>query len=83
MVREQHESQAEIKSAMIGSGDRSERIRTFNFPENRVTDHRIKLTLYKLSEILEGDLDELTNAMISADQKEKLASLTEIESVKV
>lgn len=83
MVREQHESQAEIKSAMVGSGDRSERIRTFNFPENRVTDHRIKLTLYKLSEILEGDLDDLTDAMISADQKEKLASLTEIESVRV
>jgi peptide chain release factor 1 len=83
MVREQHESQAELKSAMVGSGDRSERIRTFNFPENRVTDHRIKLTLYKLSEILEGDLNELSDAMIIADQKEKLAALTEFENVKV
>ncbi|MBC7474700.1 MAG: peptide chain release factor 1 [Candidatus Sericytochromatia bacterium] len=78
MVRDQHDSQAEIKSAMIGSGDRSERIRTFNFPENRVTDHRIKLTLYKLAEILEGDLDEVTDSMIISDQKQKIALLTEM-----
>lgn len=83
MIREQHDSHAEMKSAMVGSGDRSERIRTFNFPENRVTDHRIKLTLYKLAEILEGDLDEITDAMIIADQKEKLALLTEMEGTKV
>ena len=77
MLREQHDAHAEMKSAMIGSGDRSERIRTFNFPENRVTDHRIKLTLYKLAEILEGDLFEMSGAMILSDQKEKLAKLTE------
>lgn len=82
MIREQHDSHAEMKSAMVGSGDRSERIRTFNFPENRVTDHRIKLTLYKLSEILEGDLDEITDSMIIADQREKLALLTEMEGTK-
>ncbi|RYX98662.1 PCRF domain-containing protein, partial [bacterium] len=83
MIRDQHDSHAEMKSAMVGSGDRSEKIRTFNFPENRVTDHRIKLSLYKLTEILAGDLEEITNAMILADQKEKLASLTQMEGSKV
>jgi len=78
MVQEQHQAQAEMKSAMVGSGDRSERIRTFNFPENRVTDHRIKLTLYKLNEILEGDLDDIIDALISDEQKRKLQELTEI-----
>ncbi|GIW21820.1 MAG: peptide chain release factor 1 [Candidatus Sericytochromatia bacterium] len=78
IMQEQHQAQAEMKSAMVGSGDRSERIRTFNFPENRVTDHRIKLTLYKLNEILEGDLDEIIDALIADDQKKKLQELTEI-----
>lgn len=80
MIREQHDAHAEMKSAMVGSGDRSERIRTFNFPENRVTDHRIKLTLYKLSEILEGDMEEITDAMVMAEQKEKMAQLTQLEN---
>ena len=81
MIKEQHDAHAEMKSSMVGSGDRSERIRTFNFPENRVTDHRIKLTLYKLSEILNGDLEEVTNAMVLADQKEKLAALTQTDNI--
>ena len=66
---------AELKRSMVGTGDRSERIRTYNFPENRVTDHRIKLTLYRLGEILEGDLDELGEALILADQEAKMAAL--------
>ena len=62
---------AERKS-QVGSGDRSERIRTYNYPQGRVTDHRIGLTLYKLEQILNGDLDEIIDALITADQAEKL-----------
>lgn len=64
------------RKAQVGTGDRSERIRTYNFPENRVTDHRIKLTLYKLDTILNGDMDELINALVAAEQSEKMAELT-------
>ena len=56
----------------MGTGDRSERIRTYNYPQGRVTDHRIGLTLYKLEQILNGDLDELIDALITADTAEKL-----------
>ena len=56
----------------VGSGDRSERIRTYNFPQGRVTDHRIGLTLHKLDFVLNGELDELLNALITADQAEKM-----------
>ncbi|MDB5681578.1 MAG: peptide chain release factor 1 [Sphingomonas bacterium] len=63
------------RKAMVGSGDRSERIRTYNFPQGRVTDHRINLTLHRLPEILEGDMDELLGALISEDEAERLASL--------
>ena len=56
----------------MGSGDRSERIRTYNFPQGRVTDHRIGLTLYKIEGIMNGDLDELIDALVTADQAEKL-----------
>ena len=62
---------AERKS-QVGTGDRSERIRTYNFPQGRVTDHRIGLTLYKIEQILNGDLDELIDALVTADQAEKL-----------
>ena len=62
---------AERKS-QVGTGDRSERIRTYNYPQGRVTDHRIGLTLYKLEAILNGDLDEIIDALITADQAEKL-----------
>ena len=56
----------------MGSGDRSERIRTYNFPQSRVTDHRIGLTLYKLEEVLAGDLDEIIDSLIAADRAAKL-----------
>ncbi len=62
---------AERKS-QVGSGDRSERIRTYNFPQGRVTDHRIGLTLYKIDAVMNGDLDELIDALVTADQAEKL-----------
>ncbi len=65
------------RKSQIGSGDRSERIRTYNFPQGRLTDHRINLTLYKLEAILEGALDELLSALISEDQAERLAALDE------
>jgi len=63
------------RKAMVGSGDRSERIRTYNYPQGRVTDHRINLTLHRLPEILEGEMDELLDALISEDEAERLASL--------
>ena len=61
------------RKSQVGSGDRSERIRTYNFPQGRMTDHRINLTLYKLNEVIAGDLDEVIDALIAADQAEKLA----------
>jgi peptide chain release factor 1 len=69
---EQQAQEAAQRRAMVGSGDRSERIRTYNFPQNRVTDHRINLTLYKLDRVVEGDLDELVTALHSAHQAELL-----------
>ncbi len=60
---------------MIGSGDRSERIRTYNFPQNRITDHRINLTLYKLDSYLDGDLYEMIDAMVIAEQTQKLQDI--------
>jgi len=63
------------RRAMVGSGDRSERIRTYNFPQGRVTDHRINLTLHRLPEILEGEMDELIAALIAEDQAERLAAI--------
>jgi peptide chain release factor 1 len=66
---------AGARKSMVGSGDRSERIRTYNFPQGRVTDHRINLTLHRLPEILEGQLDELIGALVSEDEAERLASL--------
>jgi peptide chain release factor 1 len=68
---------AGARKSMVGSGDRSERIRTYNFPQGRVTDHRINLTLHRLPEILEGQLDELIGALIAEDEAERLASLDE------
>lgn len=68
---------AGARKSMVGSGDRSERIRTYNFPQGRVTDHRINLTLHRLPEILEGQLDELVSALIAEDQAERLSSLDE------
>ena len=70
-----HAERSGTRRAMVGSGDRSERIRTYNFPQGRVTDHRINLTLHRLPEILEGEMDELIAALIAEDQAERLASL--------
>ncbi len=75
MEREKQAAQtAAARKSQVGSGDRSERIRTYNFPQGRVTDHRIGLTLYKLDAILDGDLDELIDALVTAEQAEKLKS---------
>ena len=71
-VREQNEAIAADRKNQVGSGDRSERIRTYNFPQGRVTDHRIGLTLHKLDGVLNGDLDEIISALITADQSKKL-----------
>ena len=74
LERKQNE-EADLRRSQIGTGDRSEKIRTYNFPQSRVTDHRIKLTLYKIDQIINGDLDELINALITADQAAKLAKM--------
>jgi peptide chain release factor 1 len=75
---EAHGAEAEARKAMVGSGDRSERIRTYNFPQGRVTDHRINLTLHRLTEVLEGTgLGELIDALIAEDQAKRLAALGE------
>ena len=74
-LREQQSKEAATRKSLIGSGDRSERIRTYNFPQGRLTDHRINLTLYKLDFIMDGDLTELTNALAAEHQAELLAAL--------
>jgi peptide chain release factor 1 len=74
-LREQQAKEAATRKSLIGSGDRSERIRTYNFPQGRMTDHRINLTLYKLDLIMDGDLGELTSALIAEHQAELLAEL--------
>jgi peptide chain release factor 1 len=76
-VREQAAKEASERKSLIGSGDRSDRIRTYNFPQGRVTDHRINLTLYKIDAIMDGDLSELTGALMAEHQAELLASLAE------
>lgn len=68
----QNEAIAGKRKSQVGTGDRSERIRTYNFPQGRVSDHRIGLTLYKIEAIMNGDLDELIDALITADTAEKL-----------
>lgn len=72
MQEEQQQKVASTRKSMVGSGDRSERIRTYNFPQNRVTDHRIGLTLHRLDGVLEGDLDETIDTLITTDQAERL-----------
>jgi peptide chain release factor 1 len=76
-VAEQQAAQAQERKSLVGSGDRSERIRTYNFPQGRVTDHRINLTLYKLDEILEGDLAQVIDPLTNEYQADQLAALSE------
>ena len=75
--QKQHDAEAEARKSQIGTGDRSEKIRTYNFPQGRVTDHRIGLTLYKLDKIMDGDIQEIIDACIAADQAKKLANMDE------
>lgn len=72
MLSQQHNEMAEERKSQVGSGDRSERIRTYNFPQGRISDHRIGLTIYKLDYFLDGDLDEVIDALITSDQAEKM-----------
>ena len=77
---EQAKRNAELaaeRKSQVGTGDRSERIRTYNFPQGRVTDHRIGLTLYKIEQIMNGDIDEIIDALITADQAEKMKASSE------
>lgn len=76
-LEKRQNSEAEERRSQIGTGDRSEKIRTYNFPQGRVTDHRIKLTLYKIDNIMNGDIYELLDSLIAADQAEKLARLNQ------
>ena len=72
LLSQQHNEMAEERKSQVGSGDRSERIRTYNFPQGRISDHRIGLTIYKLDYFLDGDLDEVIDALITSDQAEKM-----------
>ena len=74
MLQEQNDKISAERRSQVGSGDRSERIRTYNFPQGRVTDHRINVTIYKLENFLDGDLDEIIDALITHDQAEKMKS---------
>ena len=76
-LRDKQQKLASTRKILIGSGDRSERVRTYNFPQGRVTDHRIALTSYKLEQIMDGDLHEFTNSLISEHQANLMASVSD------
>ena len=76
-LQKAHDAEAELRKSQVGTGARSEKIRTYNFPQGRVTDHRIKLTLYKIDEIMNGDIQDIIDALIAADQAAKLAKMNE------
>lgn len=75
--QQRHDAEAELRKSQIGTGDRSEKIRTYNFPQGRVTDHRIGLTIYKLDKVMNGDIQEIIDACIAADQAAKLSKMNE------
>lgn len=74
---EQNKDIADARKSQIGSGDRSERIRTYNFPQGRVTDHRINMTIYQLDSFLNGDISDMIDALITSDQAKKMLAITE------
>ncbi|MGN0203291.1 MAG: peptide chain release factor 1 [Coprococcus sp.] len=76
-IEKQHAEEAALRKNQVGTGDRSEKIRTYNFPQGRCTEHRIKLTLYRLGDVMNGDLDEIIDSLIAADQAAKLANMEE------
>ena len=76
-MQKQNNETGTARKSMIGSGDRSEKIRTYNYPQNRVTDHRIGYTTKNLDRVMDGDLDDIINALIQEDQKRKLKGETE------
>ena len=76
-MQNRHDAEADLRKSQVGTGDRSDKIRTYNFPQGRVTDHRIGLTLYKLDKIMNGDIQEIIDACIAADQAAKLAKMNE------
>ena len=75
LKRRKEEEEGKIRREKLGTGDRSEKIRTYNYPQNRVTDHRIGLTITQLDRIMEGKLDDVINGLLEADEKKKLENL--------